>query len=54
MKLVCLLFLLISCHAFAQQKQIENIVFEGAGISIAYAGAIKELEQKSLLKNVSG
>lgn len=53
MKLVFLLFLLISCEAIAQQKQIENIVFEGAGIrGIAYSGAINQLEQIGLLKNV--
>jgi NTE family protein len=53
MKLVFLLFLLISCEAIAQQKQIENIVFEGAGIrGIAYSGAINQLEQIGLLKYV--
>ncbi len=38
---------------FAQTNKIDNIVFEGAGIrGIAYVGAINELEQKGLLKNV--
>ncbi|MGZ3853184.1 MAG: patatin-like phospholipase family protein [Flavisolibacter sp.] len=35
------------------QTTIRNLVFEGAGIrGIAYAGAIKELEQRNILKDV--
>lgn len=45
--------ILFSSCLYAQTDTIENIVFEGAGIrGIAYAGAIKELEQKGLLQNV--
>ncbi len=49
------IFLLFATSFTYGQKeiQIENLVFEGAGLrGIAYAGAIKELEQKGLLKNV--
>jgi len=53
-KMTGIFFLLATSFTYAQKKiQIENLVFEGAGIrGIAYAGAIKELEQKGLLKNV--
>jgi NTE family protein len=53
MKLLPVVFLLFSSCVFAQSHPIENIVFEGAGIrGIAYAGAIKTLEEKDLLRNV--
>ena len=39
--------------AFAQKAEVQNLVFEGAGIrGIAYAGAIAELEKKGLLSGV--
>lgn len=42
--------MLLCCTATAQP---ENLVFEGAGIrGIAYSGAIAELEQHGLLKNI--
>ena len=47
------LFFLSLLFATAVKAQIKNLVFEGAGIrGIAYCGAIKVLEQKSLLQNV--
>ncbi len=39
--------------AFAQKAEVQNLVFEGAGIrGIAYAGAIAELEKKGVLNSV--
>ncbi|MEJ7912658.1 MAG: patatin-like phospholipase family protein [Chitinophagaceae bacterium] len=53
MRLFSLVLILFSSGVVAQQKRIENIVFEGAGIrGIAYAGAVKTLEEKDLLRNV--
>ncbi|MGV3656857.1 MAG: patatin-like phospholipase family protein, partial [Chitinophagaceae bacterium] len=38
---------------FAQRAEVQNLVFEGAGIrGIAYAGAIAELEKKGMLKSI--
>lgn len=50
-------FLLISCfistHLFAQNTPIKNLVFEGAGIrGLAYAGALKTLEERQILSEV--
>jgi NTE family protein len=39
--------------ATAQQPEVKNLVFEGAGIrGIAYAGAIEVLEEKDMLKKI--
>lgn len=52
-KLLFFFWILISLSVKAQQSPIRNLVFEGAGIrGIAYSGAIKELENKNILKNV--
>jgi NTE family protein len=53
-KVTGILLLFATSFTYAQKENlIENLVFEGAGVrGIAYAGAIKELEQKGLLKNV--
>ncbi|MFN2457029.1 MAG: patatin-like phospholipase family protein [Chitinophagaceae bacterium] len=52
-KLFIINFFLLHFSVFAQNKQIENVVFEGAGIrGIAYAGAIEELEKQNILQNV--
>ena len=49
MTLLCILLL----YANASAQAPENLVFEGAGIrGIAYSGAIAELEQHGLLKNI--
>lgn len=48
-----LLFFLSLRFTAPAQPPIENLVFEGAGIQgIAYSGAIKELENRDLLKDV--
>ncbi len=40
--------------SFAQDKIIRNIVFEGGGIKgIAYGGALKELENRGVLKGIT-
>jgi NTE family protein len=50
--LIIFIFCSYTCHA-QQSDSVENIVFEGAGIrGIAYSGAINELEQKGILKNI--
>lgn len=49
-KLLLCIIIFISCSVNAQ---IKNLVFEGAGIrGIAYAGAIKKLEEKGMLQGV--
>ncbi len=46
-------FCLISIQGLGQQKNIENLVFEGAGIrGLAYAGAVQELEKQGQLINI--
>lgn len=54
MRLLIIIIIFSSYTCDAQQvDSIENIVFEGAGIrGIAYSGAINELEQKGMLKNI--
>ncbi len=49
-----LLCLFIPCFAFCQQKNIyKNLALEGGGVrGIAYAGAFKVLEEKSVLQNI--
>jgi NTE family protein len=50
---ICLLVLLAISGSANSQTTIRNLVFEGAGIrGIAYSGAIKELEQRNVLKDV--
>jgi NTE family protein len=52
-RLFFLLILFYQTFAFAQTKQVQNLVFEGAGIrGIAYAGAITQLESAQLLHGV--
>ena len=51
------LFILVSNFFYlpskAQQKNYQNLVFEGAGIrGIAYAGALEELEKQNILKQI--
>ena len=47
------LLLLVSISLFSQNKEIKNLVFEGAGIrGIAYAGAVKVLEQENILPQI--
>ncbi len=47
-----LLLLLLSNHLIGQSI-IKNLVFEGAGVrGIAYAGAIKTLENKDLMDSI--
>ncbi len=44
---------LLSFQGKAQHKNIENLVFEGAGIrGLAYAGVVEELEKQGKLKNI--
>jgi NTE family protein len=51
-KIAVLLFL-FSTSGYSQDCDIENLVFEGAGIrGIAYAGVIEELEKHDKLENV--
>lgn len=54
MKTLFLLFLLFSTNTFSQQNyNYKNLVLEGGGIrGLAYAGAIKVLEEKNILKNI--
>lgn len=50
---VLVLFLQYDSYAQTQSPQIENLVFEGAGIrGIAYSGAIIALEQNNILPGV--
>ena len=52
MKKKLLLLLLLSNHLIGQPI-IKNLVFEGAGVrGIAYAGAIKTLENKNLMDSI--
>ncbi len=53
-KVTGVFLLFATSFTYAQKENlVENLVFEGAGIrGIAYAGAIKELEQEGLLKGV--
>ncbi len=47
------ILLFVTTNVQAQTKPVENLVFEGAGIrGIAYAGAIKSLEQKGKLQYI--
>jgi NTE family protein len=49
---ICVLLLLSTRQAISQTT-VRNLVFEGAGIrGIAYSGAVKELEERNILKNV--
>jgi NTE family protein len=49
--LTFILIVVVARHACSQHYK--NLVFEGAGIrGIAYAGAIRELEERSMLKDV--
>lgn len=52
--LFLLSFLLLTCPvSYAQKFNYENLVFEGAGIrGIAYAGAIKVLEQEQIIPQI--
>jgi len=51
--LIIIQFLLISTISFSQNKEIKNLVFEGAGIrGIAYAGVLKSLEEHKLSSNI--
>jgi NTE family protein len=51
--LIIIQFLLISTITFSQNKEIKNLVFEGAGIrGIAYAGVLKSLEEHKLSSNI--
>lgn len=51
MRIICLLLLIITCHV--STGQIENLVFEGAGIrGIAYCGALMEMEKAGELQGV--
>jgi len=51
--LIIIQFLLISTISFSQNKEIKNLVFEGAGIrGIAYAGVLKSLEEHKLSENI--
>ncbi len=54
MRAVLFLMLFISfCQSSKSQTQIENLVFEGAGIrGIAYSGAIFELEKAGISSNI--
>jgi NTE family protein len=45
--------LLLTTRQAISQTTVRNLVFEGAGIrGIAYSGAVKELEERNILKNV--
>ena len=47
------LIIFICLVSGAQQKEIRNLVFEGAGMrGIAYCGVLEELENRQLLKGV--
>ena len=49
---ICLFTLVVSFNA-SSQTPFRNLVFEGAGLrGIAYSGAVKELEQRNILKDV--
>jgi NTE family protein len=46
-------FVLFGNILIAQNKRIDNLVFEGAGIrGLAYAGAIKAMEEKNVLQGI--
>lgn len=48
-----LICLLISSSLSAQETQIKNLVFEGAGIrGLAYAGVLKTLEEKEITNHI--
>ena len=48
-----ILLILLFCQQLYAQNTIKNLVFEGAGIrGIAYAGAIKELENNKLISQI--
>lgn len=53
MKKLLLLTILFPLFSFAQQTTCTNLVFEGGGIrELAYAGALKALDEKGILKNI--
>lgn len=48
-----ILLILLFCQKLYAQNTIKNLVFEGAGVrGIAYAGAIKELENNKLISQI--
>ena len=48
-----ILLILLFCQQLYAQNTIKNLVFEGAGVrGIAYAGAIKELENNKLISQI--
>lgn len=48
-----IILIYLHCLAAAQDSNIKNLVFEGAGLrGIAYCGAIRELESKNLIAGV--
>lgn len=52
--LIISVFILFYANNAISQCQIENLVFEGAGIrGIAYAGVIEELEKQGKLKHIN-
>ncbi len=52
-KILTFIFILLIQSGFTQPAQIDNIVFEGAGIrGLAFCGAIKTLEENGSLQNV--
>ncbi|MGB8192096.1 MAG: patatin-like phospholipase family protein [Chitinophagaceae bacterium] len=52
-KKIIALLLLLACNSQMQAQPIKNLVFEGAGMrGIAYCGAIRELEEKGIIKDV--
>ncbi len=54
MKVLLIVFLLFPSIVFSQQKYpYKNLVFEGGGIrGLAYAGALKVLEEEGIIKNI--
>jgi NTE family protein len=54
MKQICFCLLFLPVVAMAQPGQVyKNLVFEGGGVrGMAYAGAIKTLEEKGILQNI--
>ena len=53
MKKLLLLVILFPAVAFTQQPVYTNLVFEGGGIrGLAYAGALKALDEKGILTNI--
>src|SRR5438067_11672322 len=53
MKTLLLLLFLLPAIIFSQDHQYKSLVLEGGGVrGLAYAGAIKILEQKGVIKNI--